>query len=124
MTATRVLRGAVVIVAIALVGIVALEVHWSMNTKNEARKAATNAAAEAAVVMVRQHDSLEARHVAEQVAANNHMRLVSFSIEPAGSVRVTVNARAKSYLLRHFGPTRSISEITVSGTSEASAPLL
>ena len=124
MTATKVFRGLVVVVVVALVGIVALEVHWSMDTKNKARRAAMLAADEAALVMVRDHDSLKARHAAEQLAAANHTRLVSFSIEPAGSVRVTVNARAKSYLLRHFAPTRSISEVTVSGTSESSAPLL
>jgi hypothetical protein len=119
-----VFRGVVVGVVIALVAIVAMEVHWSVNTKNEARRAATRAADEAAIIMVRQHDSVEARHVAEQVAAAGNTRLVSFSIEPAGSVRVTVNARARSYVLRHFGPTRSISEVTVSGTSDSSAPLL
>ena len=105
-------------VILAVAAIVALEVHWSMDAKRDARTAAAHAAAAGAHDLATTHDSLHARHVAETLAADQHTHLIAFDIDATGVVRVTVDARARSYLLRRFGPTKSVSEVTVS----ASAP--
>src|SRR5258708_5288453 len=100
MITTKLVRVLVVGVIVAAAGLVALEVHWSMDTKHDARRAAVHAAGVAAQVLGQAHDSLAARHAAEVEASSAHTQLVAFTIETTGTVRVTVNARAKSYLLR------------------------
>jgi hypothetical protein len=119
MITTKLLRAVLILVVVVLLGIVAFEVKWSMDAKHDAKDTATRAADAAALVIAQHHDSLAARKAAEERAASEHTQLVTFSIETTGEVRVTVNARAKSYLLRHFSPTRSISEITVTGSSDS-----
>ena len=121
MITTKFIRAVVVVVVVGLVAVVALEVHWSLDAKHDARLAAGSAADAAADVMRSTHDSLTARHAAEVRAEVKKTHLVAFDIDGTGVVRVTVNARAKSYVLRHFGPTRSISEITVTAASPRSS---
>ena len=118
MITTRLVRSALAIVIVAVLGVVALEVHWSMDAKSEARKAAGSAATAAAQELGSSHDSLRARQRAEATAAAGGTQLVAFTISPTGTVRVTVDRRAKSYILRRFGPTRSVSEITVSADAK------
>ena len=120
MITTKFVRAAVTLVVVALAAVVALEVHWSMDAKRDARHAAGQAADVAREIMTSSRDSLAARHAAEVTAAGEHAQLVAFVIDPAGDVRVTVDARAKSYLLKHFSLTRTVSEITVTESSPRS----
>jgi hypothetical protein len=114
---TRFIRTILVVVVVALVAVIALEVHWSMDAKSAARTQAKATAAAAAHELSATHDSLKARQVAEAQAAGGGTRLVSFTITDTNSVVVTLNRRAKSYILRRFPPTRSVSEITVAATA-------
>src|SRR4051794_29585019 len=98
MITTRVIRVVVILVILAVAAVVALEVHWSMDAKSDARAAAAHAAALGARDLAATHDSLHARHAAEAQAQTDHTRLVAFSVENSGAVRVTVNTQAKSYL--------------------------
>ena len=117
MITTKLVRTAVTLVVVALVAVVALEVHWSMDAKSDARRTAGHAADAAYEVMTQRHDSLAARQAAEATATGEHKQLVAFTVETGGVVRVTVNTRAKSYLLKHFGFTRSVSDVTVTASS-------
>ena len=113
MITTKLVRSVVVVVVLALVAVSAVEVHWSMNAKNDARRTAARAATSAAHVLFTTHDSPGARAVAEKEAAADHVNLDSFTIRIDGTVHVTVSTRARSYLLRRIGATRSVSEVTV-----------
>ena len=117
MITTKIVRAVVVLAVVALLVIVGVEVYWSMTAKDDARKAAERAADNAFAIMSSGGDSLAARQAAEATATAEHTHLVAFVVDPTGVVRVTVNTRAKSYVLRHFGPTRSVSEVTVTESS-------
>ena len=119
MITTKFVRAAVTLVVVAVVAVVALEVHWSMDAKRDARHTADRAADAAAAAIAKGQSTLSARQTAEATASADHAQLVAFSIEPTGDVRVTVNAHAKSYLLKHFALTRSVSEVTVSESSSS-----
>jgi Flp pilus assembly protein TadG len=114
---TRFVRTVCTVVVVALVAVIALEVHWSMDAKKDARTDASAVAAAAAHELATSHDSLQARHVAELRAAAARASLVAFTITDTGSVVVTLNRRSKSYILRRLPPTRSVTEITVSATA-------
>ena len=112
---TRLLRSVVLVIVVALVAVTALEVHWAMKTRADARHTADRAAAAGAHVLFTTHNSLAAREAADEAAQSGHTHLDSFTIRTDGVVHVTVSTRAKSYLLRRIGPTRSVSEVTVGG---------
>jgi Flp pilus assembly protein TadG len=114
---TRLLRVAIVVVVLVLAGFIALEVHWSLDAKTHARHTADAAALAAAQELARSHDSLAARHVAEARSAVGPTRLVAFDIDATGTVRVTVSGHSRSYLLRRFGPARTITDINVTGSA-------
>ena len=117
MITTRLIRIVFAVVVVAVVALAALEVHWSMDAKNNARAVAVAAAAAGARELATTHDSIKARHVAEARASAGGAQLVSFTLTATNSVIVTVNRRARSYLLRRLPPTRSMSDITVSATA-------
>ena len=117
MITTRQLRTVVMVIVLAVVSVIVLEVHWSMDTKSEAQTVARESAAAGAHSLSLNHDSLGARHVAEAVAATHGFAFIAFTTENDGGVRVTVSGRSRSYLLRRLGPFRSITEISATATA-------
>jgi Flp pilus assembly protein TadG len=110
---TKLVRLSLVVIVLAIAAVAALEVHWSMTTKDDARGTAQRAATASAHLLFTSHVSLAARHTAEEVAAAGHTHLDSFTIRTDGVVHITVSTRAKSYVLRRIPMTRSVSEVTV-----------
>ena len=120
MITTKALRTGVALVVLAVAALVSVEVYWSMQARNAAQRTAREAAAQAAHELTVSRDSRHARQTAEGTATQAKMHLDAFTVEINGSVRVTVSTHARSYLLRRLGPTRSVSEITVSATASPS----
>ena len=117
MITTKALRTGVVLVVLAIAALVATEVYWSMQAKSAAQRTARNAAFQAAHDLGVSHNSLHARATAEAETTHAGMHLDAFTLETNGFVKVTVSTHARSYLLRRIGPTRSVSEITVTASA-------
>ena len=108
-----------VIVAVALLGVAAIELSSPLVARVQLEDAASDAANSAAFELGRGATVQTARAAADRAAALRHVPIERFAVDPAPvrTVHVTVSKEARSYLLKRFGPTRDWYHVTVTATA-------
>lgn len=105
-----------VVVGFALVGVVLFEAGSPLVTRAQIDAVAHDAADAAGLEMVQHGDVQRAQQAAEEVAAENDVRLTAFGVDPQGVVHVTVEREARSLVLKNWDRTAEWYEVEVSAT--------
>jgi len=106
-----------IIFGVAVVGFVLFELGSPLIAAAILDGQTHDAANDAAHEYFQNHDADRAKAVAQQDAADDHVKLDVFTIDDQGTVHVTLSKQAKSYLLHNFGPTKDWYDVRTSATA-------
>lgn len=108
-----------IVVAIALVGFIAVEGGSPLITRAQVDGAAHNIANDATAEYFQRNSEERAREVADEIAADEEVAIEEFSVDPAtGIVTVKVFKEARSVILKKWSVTKSWYEIRVTAEGE------
>jgi len=107
-----------VVVAIALVGFLAVELGAPLVTRAQLDDLAHDAADNAALEILSSRNVEQAKAVAAQILQDKDATLKEFAVNPQGLVLLTADRQARSFLLKKWSRTKSWYDVEVKVTSE------
>lgn len=105
-----------VVVAIAVLGVAALELGSPLVTRLQLDGVANDAASDAALTLFQTRDVNQARATAEQVVSGRDATFRDFQVDSDGAVRVTVGREATSFLLERWDRLESWYDVVVTSS--------
>lgn len=107
-----------VVVAIALVGFLAVELGAPLVTRAQLDDLAHDAADNAALEILSSRNVEQAKAVAAEILQDKDATLKEFAVDEQGRVLLTAERQARSFLLKKWSTTKSWYDVEVKVTSE------
>lgn len=111
-----------VVVAIVLVGFLAVELGSPVVARAQLDGVANDAADNAALELMSSGDAARARAAAEEIVVDKDATLKDFTVNAQGQVVLTVEREARSLLLKKWSTTKGWYDVEVKVTKDRRTP--